>query len=160
MLTSFDARNAILGFVCAVGLMMGMTPAQAADADQPLMLKSAKPFADTVAGIKSAIQDKSLAIIFEANHQNMIAMVGGSTTPSVTIGFANPKMGELVLTTEPRANLEMPMRLAVRELSDGEVYVIYYEPSYVFSHYDNDKLNGVGEKMDKMVGGIVAAGIE
>jgi len=134
--------------------------AQATENKQPVMLQSAKSFSDTVTGIKGAIKKKGMAILFEANHQNMIAMVGGSTTPSVTIGFAKPQMGQKLLSIESLAGIEMPMRIAVRELQNGKVYVIYYQPSYLFAHYGNPKLKKLGLKMDKMVGMIAKSGAQ
>lgn len=154
----------VLGFVvmsmALISALMLSDPIQAAENKQPVMIQSAKSFADTVAGIKGAIKEKGLAIIFEANHQNMIAMVGGSTTPSVAIGFAKPQMGQQLLSIEPLAGIEMPMRIAVRELPDGKVYVIYYQPSYLFAHYGNPKLEKLGEKMDAMVAMIAKAGAQ
>ncbi len=146
-----------LGFILSAGMIV---TAHAAGNKQPLMLESSKSFKDTVAGIKGAIKKKGLAIIFEANHQNMIAMVGGSTTPGVGIGFAKPQAGQKLLSKEPLANIEMPLRIAVRELANGKVYVIYYQPSYLFAHYNNPKLKKLGEKMDKMVGMIAKAGTQ
>ena len=143
-----------------VSAFMFSEPIQAAENKQPVMIQSVKSFADTVAGIKGAIKKKGLAIIFEANHQNMIAMVGGTTTPSVAIGFAKPQLGQKLLSLEPLASIEMPMRIAVRELPDGKVYVIYYQPSYLFSHYGNPRLEKLGQKMDKMVAMIAKAGAQ
>ena len=154
----------VLGFLVLsmtlISTLKLFEPVQAAENKQPVMIQSARSFADTVAGIKGAIKKKGLAIIFEANHQNMIAMVGGSTTPSIAIGFAKPQMGQKLLSLEPLAGIEMPMRIAVRELPDGKVYVIYYQPSYLFSHYGNPKLEKLGQKMDKMVAMIARAGAQ
>jgi uncharacterized protein (DUF302 family) len=124
----------------------------AAGSKQPVVLESSKSFANTVASIKKAMKKKGVAIIFEANHQNMISMVGGATTPSVAIGFAKPQLGNKLLSAESLAGIEMPMRIAVREKANGKVYVIYYKPSYLFAHYNNPKLNKLGKKMDKMIG--------
>jgi len=147
--------------ILSIALTAGLTAtAYAAASKQPVMLESSKSFKSTVAGIKGAIKKKGLAIIFEANHQNMIAMVGGSTTPGVAIGFAKPQTGQKLLSKEPLANIEMPIRIAVRELANGKVYVIYYQPSYLFAHYNNPKLKKLGEKMDKMLGMIAKAGTQ
>jgi len=147
----------ILSILLSTGLAL---TAHATESKQPVMLESSKPFKDTVAGIKGAIKKKGLAIIFEVNHQNMIAMVGGSTTPGIGIGFAKPQSGQQLLSREPLANIEMPLRIAVRELANGKVYVIYYQPSYLFAHYNNPKLNKLGEKMDKMLEMIAKAGTQ
>lgn len=146
-----------LSFILSAGIII---TAHAAGDKQPVMVESSKSFTDTVAGIKGAIKKKGVAIIFEANHQNMISMVGGSTTPSVAIGFAKPQLGQKLLSLEPLAGIEMPMRIAVRELADGKVYVIYYKPSYLFSHYNNPKLKELGMKMDKMIGMFAKAGTQ
>ncbi len=132
---------------------------QADAGNQPIMQESSKSFADAVSGIKGVITDSGMSIIFEANHQNMIAMVGGSTTPSLTIGFARPQLGKTLLDAEPLASMEMPMRIAIRELSDGKVFLIHYQPSSLFANYNNPKLDKLGKKMDQMINKIIQAGL-
>lgn len=134
--------------------------AGAADSGQPIMVDSQKNFEATVSGIKGAMESAGLSIIFEANHQNMIAMVGGSTTPSITIGFARPQLGQSLLSIEPLAGIEMPMRIAIRELENGQVKVIYYQPSALFEHYNNPGLQPLAERMDGMIGMLVRAGTQ
>ncbi len=88
-------------------------------------------------------------------------MVGIESKKSLTIGFAKPEMGNMVLSAEPRAAIEMPLRIAVRELDNGDILVIYYKPSYLFSHYKNEKLNMIAKKQaDKVVESIAKAGVE
>jgi uncharacterized protein (DUF302 family) len=137
-------------------ILMGMT--QVALAAKPVMVDSNQNFEQTVNAIKGAIKKKNLAIVFEANHKNMIEMVGGQATPSIVIGFAKPQMGEKLLKMEPLAGIEMPMRIAIRELKDGKVKVIYYLPSKLFDSYNNPKLGKLGAKMDKMITMLVKAG--
>lgn len=127
---------------------------------EPVVVQSKNSFEKTVAGIKKAIRKRGLSIVFEANHKNMMAMVGIESRKSLTIGFAKPQMGAKVMGIEPKAAIEMPMRLAVRELNDGSIVVIYYKPSYLFSHYHNPRLTRLGKKMDRMIEGIVRAGIQ
>lgn len=124
----------------------------------PTVVDSSQTFEQTVDSIKSAIKSKGLAIVYEANHKNMIEMVGGKATPSVLIGFAKPQLGEKLLSIEPLAGIEMPMRIAVREVDGGKVKVIYYLPSALFKNYDNPKLEKLGQKMDKMIEMFVKAG--
>lgn len=126
---------------------------------QPVMVKSKNSFEDTVSKLKTAIKNKGVAIVFEANHKNMLAMVGIESKKSLAIGFAKPEMGNKVLSVEPKAAIEMPIKMAVRELDNGDILVIYYTPSYLFSHYKNKKLDMIAKQADKMIKSFVQAAI-
>lgn len=128
-------------------------------AEGPEVVTSANDFDTTVSKIKADIQAKGIAIVFEANHKNMLAMVGIESDPSLTIGFAKPDMASMFLSKEPRSALEMPLRVTVRQLADGSVVVVYYVPSVLFGHYGNQMLTKMAtEKADPMVKAIVTAG--
>ena len=132
-------------------------PALGQRASEPVVVKSKNNFADTVSRLKDAIQQNQMMVLFEANHKNMLAMIGVQSRNSVTILFGRPQMGAMLMDAEPKAALEMPMRIAVRELDNGEVVVLYYRPSYLLSHYKNPKLAAVGRQMDGVVQKLVDA---
>jgi uncharacterized protein (DUF302 family) len=133
-------------------------PVMAQSNGQPIVVKSSNSFDITVKKLKDAIKGKGLSIVFEANHQNMMKMIGIESKKSIALGFAKPQMASKFLSIEPRAALEMPMRIAIRELNDGSVVVIYYRPSYLFSHYENNKLTMMAKKkVDPMVEAFVRA---
>lgn len=141
---------------CCFLLLAGFSTA-AQKAGEPVVVKSKNSFTDTVSKLKKAIQENQMMVLFEANHKNMLAMIGKESKNSVTILFARPQMGAMLMGAEPKAALEMPMRIAVRELDNGDIVVIYYKPSYLFSHYKNAKLNKIGQQMDSMVQKLVDA---
>jgi len=117
---------------------------------------SKNSFGDTVSKFKAAVKGHKMAIVFEANHQNMMKMIGVKSKSSVAIGFAKPQMAAKILKIDARAALEMPLRVAVRELDDGKVVVLYYAPSFLFSHYNKPKLRMMAaKKIDKMVAMLV-----
>lgn len=130
-----------------------------AQVNEPVMVKSKNSFEDTVSKLKAAIKNKGVAIVFEANHKNMLAMVGIESKKSLAIGFAKPEMGNKVLSVEPKAAIEMPIKIAVRELDNRDILVIYYTPSYLFSHYKNKKLDMIAKGADKMIKSFVQAAI-
>lgn len=108
-------------------------------------------FEETVSLLKNVIKEKGLAIVFEANHQNMMKMVGIDSPKSLTIGFARPQMGAKILEIEPRSALDMPLRIAVRDMG-GKINVIYFKPSTLFGQYGNAKLTMMAkQKIDPMV---------
>ena len=143
--------------VLIIGFFL-LTEARSTDVrtpSQPVVVNSHNSFSETVNKLKGAIKARNLVIIFEVNHRDLMARVGFEGKNSVTVGFVGPMMEHKVLRAEPRAALEMPLRIVVRELDDGAVEVIYYQPSYLFKHYQNKDLAKLSREMDILVGSII-----
>lgn len=124
---------------------------------QPEVVESNYSYQETVQKLKDAIVGNQMMLLLEADHKMMLSMIKAESPPSITILFARPQMGEMLAKAEPKAALEMPMRVLVREFDDGKVRVVYYKPSYLFSHYQNKNLDMVGKNMDMMVEKLVTA---
>jgi uncharacterized protein (DUF302 family) len=122
---------------------------------QPMVVNSHNIFSVTIGKLKAALKARDLAIIFETYHKEVMALAGIRGKNGVTIGFVDVKMKHDILGAEPRAALEMPLRIAVRESDDGTVDIIYYQPSYLFKHYQNKDLDKLSGKMDILVGSII-----
>jgi len=138
--------------VVAVLFVLPTALVMAQSKGEPVIVKSSNSFEVTLKKLKDAIKSKGMNIVFEANHQNMMKMVGIESKNSIALGFAKPQTAAKLLSIEPRAALEMPMRIAVRELDDGSIVVIYYRPSYLLGHYGKKKLTMIAKKkMDPLV---------
>ncbi len=158
--TKNEVQSCLYGLfgVMTLLLMLFASPVMAQSKGEPVVVKSVNSFEVTLKKLKDAIKGKGMNIVFEANQQNMMKMVGIQGKKSVTLGFANPQTAAKLLSIEPLAAIEMPMRIAVRELNDGSIVVIYYRPSYLFAHYGKGKLTMmVKKKMDPMVEMFVTA---
>lgn len=127
---------------------------------QPVVVNSHNSFSETTNKLKEAIKARNLTIIFEVNHKEIMALGGFEGKNGVTVGFVGPKMDHDVLTAEPKAALEMPLKIAVMELDDGAVDVIYYQPSYLFKHYQDKDLDKLKRAMDILVGSIIKEAAE
>ena len=147
-------QKGLYSLLVAVAMLLVLltAPVMAQSKGEPVIVISSNSFEVTLKKLKDAIKSKGMNIVFEANHQNMMKMVGIQSKRSVTLGFAKPQTAAKLLSIEPRAALEMPMRITVRELEDGTIVVIYYRPSYLFAHYGKEKLTMMAKKkMDPMV---------
>jgi uncharacterized protein (DUF302 family) len=122
---------------------------------QPGVVNSHNSFSETVKKLKGAIRARNLTVIFELNYEEIMGAAGIEGKNLVTIGFVGPEMKHDILRAEPKAALEIPLRIAVRELDDGAVDVIYYQPSYLISHYQNKNLDKLSREMDILVGSII-----
>lgn len=49
----------------------------------------------------------------------------------------------------------MPLRVAVRELDNGDVVVVYFDPVWLFGHYRNSRLDKPAGMASMMVKGFV-----
>ena len=136
-------------------LLTGVWASDVRTPSQPVVVNSHNSFAETKDKLKGAIEARNLVIIFDVNHRDIMATVGIECRNSATIGFTGPMMEHKVLGAEPRAALEMPLKIVIRELDDGEVEIIYYQPSYLFKHYQSKNLDKLSREMDILVGSII-----
>lgn len=127
---------------------------------QPVVVNSHNFFFETINKLKGAIKARNLTIIFELNHKEIMAMPGIEGKNVITIGFIGSEMERDILGAEPKAALEMPLKIAVMELDSGAVDVIYYQPSYLFKHYQNRDLEKLKREMDILVGLIIKEAAE
>jgi uncharacterized protein (DUF302 family) len=136
-------------------LLTGVWASDVRTSSQPVVVNSHNSFFETLNKLKRAIEARNLAIIFDVNHKDVMATVGIEGRNSATIGFTGPMMEHKVLRAEPRAALEMPLKIVVREVDHSEVEVIYYQPSYLFKHYQSKNLDKLSREMDILVGSII-----
>lgn len=119
------------------------------------MVMSKHPYNDTVSKLKQAIADQEMMVLFTADHQEMLKMVGLDTKPMLTIEFFHPRYGKKIYENDGRAAIEIPLRLVLMENQEGMVMVSYNKPSYVFSKYP--KLKDLGTELDGVYDKIVAS---
>jgi len=143
--------------VLIIGFFL-LTEARSTDVripSQPVVVNSHHSFSETIDKLRGAIKARNLTIIFELDYEEIMGAAGIEGKNLVTIGFVGPEMEHELLRAEPKAALEIPLRIAVRELDNGAVDFIYYQPSYLMSHYKNRNLDKLKQKMDILVGSII-----
>ena len=153
-------RIFLMGLITGFLLLSGAWSSDVRIPSQPVVVNSHSSFPDTVRKLKSAIKARNLSVIFEASHGEIMARTGVVGKDGITIGFTGPKIRHEVLRAEPRAALEIPFRIVVRELDSGRVDVIYFQPSYLFAHYGSRALDKLSRMMDILVGSIIKEATE
>lgn len=113
-----------------------------------VMAKSKYSFDETVSKIKQAIEGQQLMVVFTADHQAMLQMVGLKTKGMLGIEFFHPKYGKVIVENDHAAGIEIPFRLVVME-GDMGTMVSYYKPSHVLAKYP--KLKALGQELDGVV---------
>lgn len=119
-----------------------------------VMAMSKYGFDDTVSKLKQAIEGQQMMVVFTADHQAMLEMVGLKTKGMVGIEFFHPRYGKVIVQNDHRAGIETPLRIVVME-GDMGTMISYYKPSYTFGKYP--KLKQLGEELDRVLESIQAA---
>lgn len=138
------------------GVSMGMSASGAmAMPKDRVMAMSKYSFQDTVSRIKQTIESKEIMVVFTADHQAMLSMVGMNTKGMLGVEFFHPRYGKMVMQNDHAAGIEIPLRLVVMETPDGKAMLSYYKPSSVFVKYKG--LEGMAAELDGVYDAIVAA---
>lgn len=119
-----------------------------------VMAKSQYAFDETVSKIKRAIEGEQMMVVFTADHQAMLEMVGLKTKGMLGIEFFHPRYGKTIVENDHAAGIETPLRLVVME-GDMGTMISYYEPSHVFARYP--RLKALGEELDGVLARIAEA---
>lgn len=102
-------------------------------------------FDETVSRLKQAIEGQQMMVVFSADHQAMLDMVGLKTKGMLGIEFFHPRYGKVIVQSDHAAGIEIPLRLIVME-GDMGTMISYYKPSYILRKYQ--KLAELGKELD------------
>ena len=87
---------------------------------------SAHGFAATVARLEQAIAQAGLTIFTRIDHAGAAYDVGLPMPPTLVLIYGNPRGGTPIMLAAPRAALDLPLRVLVREDGDGRVLVGFH----------------------------------
>lgn len=94
-------------------------------------VKSAHPFAETIARLKQDIAGKKLMFFAEIDQAHLAADAGIGLSPSTLLVFGNPALGSQFITSNPAAGIDWPVRLLVFEDVRSEVWLAYTDFAYI-----------------------------
>lgn len=130
------------------GMKMGTMPGR-------VTVMSKYGYDETVSKLKEAIESQNMMVMFTADHQQMLQMVGVKAPPMLTIEFFAPKYGKQIFEHNGMAAIEVPLRLVVMQGKNGMVMVSYKKPSFVFGKYKG--LEAFGNQLDGVMQTIVSS---
>ena len=132
-------------------------------ANQPLdvagqcAVPSAHDFETTVSRLVKAIADADLRLIHEIDPQAQLRKGGFAIEPTHQFLFFHPRFMARILTADPRAAIETPLKFTVMTLADGSVLLRYADPLATFGPYAG--LEGLGRELSEICAGRLAAAI-
>jgi uncharacterized protein (DUF302 family) len=112
---------------------------------------SAFDYQQTRERLIKAISDNGLVLFGEFDHAKAAHEVGFTMPPTTVLIFGNPRGGTPLMLAHPELALDLPFRVLVRQLPDGQVNVSYH-PAEELQRYglDNDSVQ-VLKKLEQFV---------
>jgi uncharacterized protein (DUF302 family) len=87
---------------------------------------SALGYAATLDALRQAIRSANMEIFAEIDHAAGARSAGTAMPPTLVLLYGNPRGGTPAMLEQPRAALELPLRVLVREAADGRAYIAFH----------------------------------
>ena len=100
-----------------------LSTATLAHNDAPQVLESKYPFAETVAALESALQEKGMTIFARIDHRQAAQANGLEMQPATVLIYGSPKIGTPLMQNDPTLALQLPLKVLITE-NDGKVQVL------------------------------------
>ncbi len=85
----------------------------------------------TVERLKGILQAKGIRLFTVIDHSGEAAKVGMKMPPTKLLIFGNPKVGTPLMLAAPSVAMDLPLKILVREDSQGRVWISYNTAAYL-----------------------------
>jgi uncharacterized protein (DUF302 family) len=98
------------------------------DAEQIDIVEHPSPvdFATTVAKVEGAIEAAGMTIFARIDHASGARAVGLKMPAATVLIYGNAKGGTPIMVASPRAALDLPLRVLVRQIEGGSVVLAFH----------------------------------
>lgn len=90
-------------------------------------ITSAYSYQETVEKLSSAIEGAGMTMFAKIDHAAAAEKVGLQMPPTIVLIFGNPKGGTPLMLAAPPIALDLPLRVLVRQNSDGRTVVGFHQ---------------------------------
>jgi uncharacterized protein (DUF302 family) len=142
------------GTLAAAPLPQTQPNVEASAADGVLRVRSAYSFDATITRIEAAVRANKIRFFGEIDQANLAATAGIRLRPSKLLLFGNPPLGVQLLTSNPLAGLDWPVRMLVAQDADGKVWIGYTDFDYIARRYritDRSAVIAMASKVSAMI---------
>ncbi len=101
---------------------------------------------ETIDRLQTFLTQHGATIYARINQQNEVNNAGQNILPLEFILFGNPRAGGMIMTENPLAALDLPLKVIAWEDGEKKVWLAYNDASYIeerysLSHMPNSPLN-------------------
>lgn len=114
---------------------IGIAATGAAFADDWIIKDSASDVVKTADKLIAVIEKAGATVIARVDHAASAKSIDAELDPMTLVIFGNPAIGTPILQAEPKAGLDLPVRVLIWE-KDGATKIGYLEPEELKDRYD------------------------
>ncbi|GAB3394399.1 hypothetical protein GCM10027568_24960 [Humibacter soli] len=96
---------------------------------------SDKTFDEVLTALRAAVERRGITVMAEIDHAAAARDVGQQLAEETVVIFGNPAVGTAIMTADPRAGLDLPLRVLVREQQVG-AELVYRDPRSLADEFD------------------------
>ena len=129
--------NRVLAFVLAAGVAIGFGWSEQAAADTAGIVKkkSVHSVQDTIDRLDAILREKGLTVFAKVDHAAGGQKAGMTLRPTSLLIFGNPKLGTPLMQSNQTVGLDLPQKALAFEDANGDVYLVYNDPSYLAARH-------------------------
>ena len=140
-----------------VFMVLSVASAARADSDDGIVrVKSAVPMAEAITRIKADIASKGIKFFMEIDQSRLAADAGIKLRPSTLLVFGTPPLGTQVITSNPNAGLDWPVRLLLTQDDNGDVWAVWTDFGWIAKRHNIRDRVAQFEMATKVVGSIIS----
>ena len=130
--------------------------ASAKPASDLLVKSSTRSVKDSIEVLAQAVEAAGAKVIARVDHAAGAKVVGAEMKPSEVLIFGNPKLGTPLMLANPRAGLDLPMKVLAYEDAAGKVWLVTTRPATLKARYNikgrDDVIAAMTTALDKLTG--------
>jgi len=119
--------------ICFVFALAAM--ACLAEAADLVKKPSQKGVQETMDKLEAVVGKKGLTVFNRIDHQANARKAGLDQPAAQVLIFGNPKIGTAIMSKDPAAGLDLPLRVLVYQDKDGKTWISYHDPQALKRSY-------------------------
>ena len=89
----------------------------------------------TIDTLQTMLKSRGVTVFAVIDHSGEAEKVGMAMPPTKLLIFGSPKAGTPLMLAAPRAAIDLPLKILVREDSNGRVWISYNSAHYLFERH-------------------------
>ncbi len=143
------------GRILFIALLLFGSAAQATDG--LTTLQSAHGVSQTMDRVENAVREAGLAVFARIDHGEQAGSVGLPLRPTQLLIFGSPKVGTLLMQSNQRVGIDLPLKMLVWEDAEGQVWLGYLPAASLLDRYAIADRPKIQAKMTKLLAKLARA---